>query len=114
MDLINDGDYQALAVVPSAPPEELFCFKCHKSNAKLMRFQCECYLPAHDECARILTQTGFICPICFSEEHNIAPKVEQFPRRSALLCFFTVVIIVVFICIMAYVLYNSPEKKKEP
>lgn len=116
MDPINDSDYQALDVVPSAPPEELLCIKCHKSNAKLMRFQCRCDLPVHLECARILTQTGFVCPICFSETYNLESRslLGHMPRRSALVHFIAVVIIVVFLCIMIYVLYNLSEKQKEP
>ena len=64
MDPVNDivtldmASSPVVAVIPSADEEGLLCFKCHKSNAKLMRFECHCDLPVHDRCAIYLKRKG--------------------------------------------------------
>jgi hypothetical protein len=102
--------------IPSADEEGLLCFKCHKSNAKLMRFECHCDLPVHVECAIYLKRKGYTCPLCnFTKDmRQVTPESRLLPRNESVsassssvtfnICI--VMVIVMLACLLSYIIYN--------
>jgi len=132
MDPINDivtlditpspAAFTAAASLPSVA-DDLLCFKCHKSNAKLMRFECHCDLPVHVECAIYLKRKGYTCPFCHftkdmrqvTPESRLLPRNELVTRASCCCCpcsssqtfnIYIIGVIVLLACILAFVIYN--------
>jgi len=117
MDPVND--IVTLDITPSPTvltTDDLVCYKCHKSNANLMRFQCKCDIPVHIECAIKLKRKGYKCPTCgftadmrqTTPESRLLPRVEpslsDTPVRSSRV--FIVIIIFTLACILSYIIYN--------
>jgi hypothetical protein len=100
---------------PTANEDNLLCFKCHKSNARLLRFECHCDLPVHVECAINLKRKGYTCPYCnfVKNTQQITPESRLLPRQgqetqARSLSSYVIMISVVFILasILSYIIYN--------
>lgn len=110
---------------PSASPadeEGLLCFKCQKSNARLMRFECHCDLPVHVECAIYLKRKGYTCPFCnFTKDmRQITPESRLLPRnepatpvRSLSTYVITISIIFIVASLLSYIIYNYAITRKD-